>query len=140
VQEATLALILIINRGLQIWTRDAPRIHDRLQSMLATEGVPTGGNVLARAWTGRRLRLPQARALGMVRKRRGIWDLAGKEAAVVGDSDADMGPAATRITGVRIAAAAGRSRSARRTISSNSPVARAALAWCLGSRWKAPRR
>ena len=65
-RDAGFALVLITNQsGIARGYFDAARleqIHDRLQSMLAAEGLSAGGDLRLSAWPGRPLRLPQARA------------------------------------------------------------------------------
>ena len=92
VQEAALALILIINRGFATLCNscDAPRIDDRLRSKLAAGGVPTGGDVLARPWPADGCdRLKPALANGQ--KSGARFRKSGRKAAAAVGSDADMG-------------------------------------------------
>ena len=108
-RDAGFALVLITNQsGIARGYFDAAtlgRIHDRLQSMLAAEGLrleaiyfcPHGPD------DGCDCRKP---APGMVTKAMRDLGFRPEEVVVVGDSDADMGAAAAAgVKGVRVAAA-----------------------------------
>jgi D-glycero-D-manno-heptose 1,7-bisphosphate phosphatase len=106
-RDAGFVLVLITNQsGIARGYFDAKtleQIHDRLQSMLAAEGVrleaiyfcPHGPD------EGCDCRKP---APGMVRKAMHDLGFGPNETVVIGDSDADMGAAAAaRVKGVRVA-------------------------------------
>ena len=108
-RDAGFALVLITNQsGIARGYFDAARleqIHDRLQSMLAAEGLrleaiyvcPHGPD------DGCDCRKP---APGMVRSAMRDLGFGPDEAVVIGDSDADMGVAAAAgVTGLRVASA-----------------------------------
>jgi D-glycero-D-manno-heptose 1,7-bisphosphate phosphatase len=110
-RDAGFALVLITNQsGIARGYFDAAtleRIHVRLQSMLAAEGLrleaiyvcPHGPD------DGCDCRKP---APGMVRRAMRDLGFRPDEVVVIGDSDADMGAAAAAgVTGVRVAAAGG---------------------------------
>jgi D-glycero-D-manno-heptose 1,7-bisphosphate phosphatase len=110
-RDAGFVLVLITNQsGIARGYFDAAalqRIHVRLQSMLAAEGLrleaiyfcPHGPD------DGCDCRKP---APGMVRKAMRDLGFRPDEVVVIGDSDADMGAAAAAgVTGVRVAAAGG---------------------------------
>jgi D-glycero-D-manno-heptose 1,7-bisphosphate phosphatase len=110
-RDAGFTLVLITNQsGIARGFFDLAtleRIHDRLQSMLAAEGVqlkaiyvcPHGPD------DGCDCRKP---APGMVKKAMREFGFEPHRVVVIGDSDADMGAAAAAgVTGVRVAAAGG---------------------------------
>lgn len=110
-RDAGFALVLITNQsGIARGYFDLAtleRIHDRLKSMLAAEGLeleaiyfcPHGPD------DGCDCRKPKP---GMIRRAMRDLGFGPTEAVVIGDSDADMGAAAAAgVTGLRVAAACG---------------------------------